>query len=327
MPARRSRNPDAGAAPVGEGAASARGVGGTLQQVSWHQDDFANSLVALSDNTIAAYRSDLAAFVEWVATSGIDNPVDVDKQVIRRYLADLTTQQYARRSVTRKTAALRRYFSWCRRRGLIPTDPSVSIHTQGGTGRLPRILDRAELQHLLEPDTADPLQFDTPQWIRLRDDSVLEVLYGSGVRVSELCGLNVDDLDLGAGAAVVWGKGSKQRRVPLSEPAVAALVAWLGVRTTSAGSVPDDPAALFYNRRNKRLTPRDVRRIIDDRASDPTHPHALRHTFATHLLDGGADLRVVQELLGHSDVATTQRYTHVSKERLRSVYERTHPRA
>ena len=158
-----------------------------------------------------------------------------------------------------------------------------------------------------------------------RDDAVLEVLYGSGLRVSELCGADVDAVDLRAGAISVWGKGAKQRRVPLSEPAVDALRAWLAIRRDVVD--PHAGAALFANERGKRLTPRDVRRIIDRRAARPTHPHALRHSFATHLLDGGADLRVVQELLGHADVATTQRYTHVSRERLRQVYAQTHPRA
>ena len=158
-----------------------------------------------------------------------------------------------------------------------------------------------------------------------KDDAVLEVLYGSGVRVGELCGMDVDSLDLSAGAISVWGKGSKQRRVPLSQPAVAALRAWLGIRhdVVVAATGP----ALFGNERGARLSPRDVRRIIDRRAARPTHPHALRHSFATHLLDGGADLRAVQELLGHADVATTQRYTHVSNHRLREAYAESHPRA
>jgi integrase/recombinase XerC len=152
---------------------------------------------------------------------------------------------------------------------------------------------------------------------------VLEVLYGSGVRVSELCGLDVHDVR--DDHVVVWGKGSKQRIVPLSEPATQALRAWASVRHEVVSE--EAGAALFGNERGRRLTPRDVRRILDRRAVSPTHPHALRHSFATHLLDGGADLRVVQELLGHADVATTQRYTHVSNERLRAVYASAHPRA
>jgi integrase/recombinase XerC len=159
----------------------------------------------------------------------------------------------------------------------------------------------------------------------VRDDAVLEVLYGSGLRVSELCGLDVSSLALAVGAATVWGKGSKERRVPLSEPAVGALRRWLEARAHVV--TPDQGDALFGNERGKRLAPRDVRRIVDRRSPTPTHPHALRHSFATHLLDGGADLRAVQELLGHADVATTQRYTHVSRERLSSAYREAHPRA
>jgi site-specific recombinase XerD len=166
---------------------------------------------------------------------------------------------------------------------------------------------------------------DTPE-VRQRDDAVLEVLYGSGLRVSELCGLDVDNLDLTARWVTVWGKGSKQRRVPLSEAAVTAVQAWLrDGRPLLIGE--ESGAAAFVNRRARRVTPRDIRRILDHRASQPTHPHALRHSFATHLLDGGADLRVVQELLGHASLQTTQVYTHVSKERLLQTHERTHPRA
>ena len=160
-----------------------------------------------------------------------------------------------------------------------------------------------------------------------RDDALLELLYGSGLRIAEATALDVDELDLARGRVVVWGKGGKQRTVPLSEPATACLRRWLAEGRVHLATDLSPPGAVFLNRRGRRLTPRDARRILDRRASEPTHPHALRHTFATHLLDGGADLRVVQELLGHSDVATTQRYTHVSKERLRTVFDATHPRA
>ena len=157
-----------------------------------------------------------------------------------------------------------------------------------------------------------------------RDLAVLELLYAAGLRVSELCGLNRDGVDLLGRTVRVLGKGGKERRVPIHDTAVAALRDWLSAgREEMAGP----PQAVFVNRRGARLGPRDVRRILDRRAASPTHPHALRHTFATHLLDGGADLRVVQELLGHASLATTQIYTHVSKERLRAVYGGTHPRA
>ena len=166
-----------------------------------------------------------------------------------------------------------------------------------------------------------------PDHITLRDDAVLEVLYGSGLRVSELCGLSTGDLDLPAGWALVWGKGSKQRRVPISENAANALQRWLRHGRPLMRSPATPESALFLNNRGVRLGTRDVRRILDRRSPAPTHPHALRHSFATHLLDGGADLRVVQELLGHASVRTTQVYTHVSKERLLAVYDTSHPRA
>jgi site-specific recombinase XerD len=153
---------------------------------------------------------------------------------------------------------------------------------------------------------------------------VLELLYAAGLRVSELCGLDRADIDLRQRTVTVLGKGSKQRRVPIHDTAVAALGAWFEHGRDEMAGPPD---AAFVNQRGARLGPRDVRRILDRRAASPTHPHALRHTYATHLLDGGADLRVVQELLGHASLATTQIYTHVSKERLRHVYDGTHPRA
>jgi site-specific recombinase XerD len=184
------------------------------------------------------------------------------------------------------------------------------------------VLHQDEINSLLDAPAGD----DEAAGVRTRDDAVLEVLYGSGLRVAELCGLDLADVDLERSRATVWGKGAKQRVVPLSDPAVAALARWIPNRGELLG-VASPPTAVFLNQRGRRLTPRDVRRILDRRASSPTHPHALRHTFATHLLDGGADLRAVQELLGHADLATTQRYTHVSRERLRAVYDATHPRA
>ena len=177
---------------------------------------------------------------------------------------------------------------------------------------------------MLEPVAVDGSPVELA--LRSRNDAVLELLYGSGLRVGELCGLDLRDIDVGARHVVVWGKGSKQRQVPISIPCRAAVKTWLEVRPVllRSSAISD---ALFLGRRGGRLDPREVRRILDDRSPSPTHPHALRHSFATHLLDGGADLRAVQELLGHADLATTQIYTHVSRERMRAVYEQTHPRA
>ena len=288
---------------------------------AWRLDEFETSLTALSDNTVASYLSDLRGFAEWCQRGDVDDPARVDRGVVRRYLAHLTTRQFARRTIARKMASIRRYYRWAITSGHARIDPTNGISVPAGGGRLPRVLDQRELEVLLDAPPGD----DDPDWRRRRDDAVLEVLYGSGLRVSELCSLTTSALQLDQGVATVWGKGSKQRRVPLSAPAVAALRGWLSIRHDVLP--PDEGDILFGNERGKPMTPRDVRRIIDRRAASPTHPHALRHSFATHLLDGGADLRAVQELLGHSDVATTQRYTHVSKERLAAAYRDSHPRA
>jgi site-specific recombinase XerD len=299
--------------------------------VGWHVDDFLGSLTDLADSTVRAYRVDLAEFTEWAGRRGLVGPEGVDRLCLRRYLAFMATTGKSRRTIARRASALRRYFDWLRRRGKIPTDPAGRLSAPRGEGRLPRVLRPDELRLLLNDDDGPgtPARAATtgPSPVDLRDDAVLEVLYGSGLRVAELVGVDVDEVDLARSRLVVLGKGGKQRTVPLSEPAVAALQRWLGEGRAHLVTELTPAGAVFLNQRGKRLTPRDARRIVDRRAGSPTHPHALRHTFATHLLDGGADLRVVQELLGHADLATTQRYTHVSKERLRSVYDATHPRA
>lgn len=293
--------------------------------VDWQLDRFAQSLTTVAPATVVAYEGDVAAFVEWAARGGVESPAAVDRLLLRRYLAYLSTRQYARRTIARKAAALRRYFRWLARTGAVPVDPSLRLSAPAGDARLPEILSRADLETLLDspPSVVD----DDEPARRMRDDAVLELLYGSGLRVAELCGLNLGDVDLAQQRLTVWGKGSKQRQVPLSEPAGEAIDAWID-RARADFLRPASPVdAVFLNQRGKRLGPRDVRRILDHRAANPTHPHALRHTFATHLLDGGADLRVVQELLGHASLETTQVYTHVSKERLLQVYDTTHPRA
>jgi len=289
--------------------------------MAWEQEGFVRSLSSLSANTVAAYQRDVRDFVVWAERAQLSGPADVDRLVLRRYLAFLGTRRMAKRSIARKAAALRRYFAWLTRTGVLAADPSSRLTAPRGEGRLPHVLKGEELETLL----GDQAPAGTPA--DLRDRAVVELLYGSGLRVGELCGLRPRDVDPGRGQVLVWGKGSKQRQLPMSESSVEAVRAWVesGRPAMVTGETPAD--ALFLNRRGHRMTPRDVRRILDRRAASPTHPHALRHTFATHLLDGGADLRAVQELLGHSDLATTQLYTHVSKERLRTVYDATHPRA
>ena len=294
--------------------------------MGWQHEAFVRSLASASSNTVVAYGRDVAAFVRWAERGGLRGPADVTRLHLRRYLAYRTTLGRKSRTIAREAASLRRYFRWLQHAGAIDVDPSRRLSAPRGEARLPRVLRDTELDAVL--DAPGPPPTDEVAWaVHLRDNAVVELLYGSGLRVAELCGLRPPDLELRARRVTVWGKGDKQRWVPMSEPSVEAVRAWLGQGRAHllGGRSPADAA--FLNRRGGRLTPRDVRRILDRRASDPTHPHALRHTFATHLLDGGADLRAVQELLGHADLATTQLYTHVSKQRLRAVYEATHPRA
>lgn len=300
--------------------------------MAWEVEGFLASMTAAAPATLGAYRADLADFTRWAASVEITEPSQVDRRLLRRYLADLSDRSLAARTLARRASALRRYFGWQARTGRLASDPTLGLRAPRGTGRLPKIVHEEQLHQLLDvpparagltdDQLADPLQ----RALHLRDQAVLEVLYGSGLRVSELCGLRQRDLDLLGRRVTVWGKGSKQRMVPLSEPSVEALAAWLDDgRPLMANPELDD--VVFFNRAGSQLSPRDVRRLLDRRSVEPTHPHALRHTFATHLLDGGADLRSVQELLGHEDLATTQIYTHISKERLRDVFDRTHPRA
>ncbi|HVM41685.1 MAG TPA: tyrosine recombinase [Acidimicrobiia bacterium] len=298
---------------------------------SWPVDEYVGSLTAVSEHTREAYERDVRQFVEWCERGAAPHPGDVDHQVLRRYLAFLSTRGFAPRSVSRKAAAVRSFFRFLRRRGVVERDPTRSLRTPRGPSRLPRVPKASEAAALVEA-AADPERLDDPveRAIVLRDRAVLELLYGAGIRVAELCGLGPRDVDLDRSVVTVMGKGAKERQVPVGEPAVDAVRRWLagGRGRLVSDATPAD--ALFLNRRGRRLTPRDARRILEARPLPDgrvLHPHALRHAFATHLLEGGADLRVVQELLGHADVGTTQVYTHLTKERLRSVYDETHPRA
>ncbi len=303
--------------------------------MSWEVDSFLSSLTAAAPATISAYRSDLVDFTTWASSSGIGSPAQVTRRGLRHYLVALSERPVAPRTLARRASALRRYFGWQARTGRLPADPSLGLRAPRGTGRLPKILHDDQLNQLLDApagrsgalppgeQAADP----AARARDLRDQALLEILYGSGLRVSELCGLRLGDLDLAGERVTVWGKGSKQRMVPLSEPSVTAVRAWLADGRPLMALAREVGDLVFVNQLGRPITPRDVRRVIDRRSVEPTHPHALRHTFATHLLDGGADLRSVQELLGHEDLATTQIYTHVSRERLRDVFDRTHPRA
>ena len=291
-----------------------------METDAWRIQQFGVSLTAASPHTVSAYLSDVNLFIEWVGRQSIVTPDVVTKDVVRQYIGFLTTMKMAKRTTGRKLAALRRYFGWLARNQQISVDPTIGVRTPSDTGRLPKVLTNEQLGALLHTDDTDQ-----PDWKIARDTAVIELLYGSGLRVSELCSLDIDSINVKQLAVSVMGKGGKERRVPVGEPSLVALKQWVALRSevvTNASTV-----ALFVNSRGTRLGTRDVRRIIDARSLAPTHPHALRHTYATHLLDNGADLRAVQELLGHADVATTQRYTHDSKERLKSAYGTSHPRA
>jgi integrase/recombinase XerC len=303
----------------------------------WATDGFLASLSGSSEHTRAAYAHDVEEFVTWLGRGGIA-PERLDHRVLRRYLAYLDTRGFARSTVARKAAAVRAYLRWLHRHGVIATDPGRALRAPKGTSRLPRVVRADEADALLdgamakrdEPVAAEGEVDLLAHAVNLRDVALLEVLYGAGVRVAEACGLRIEDCDLRRGLLTVLGKRSKIRRVPIGEPAVDALDAWLreGRSQLTTGDSPSD--AVFLNQRGRLLTPRDARRVLERHTlpdGRTLHPHALRHAYATHLLEGGADLRAVQELLGHADLATTQIYTHVTRDRLRAVYEATHPRA
>jgi integrase/recombinase XerC len=281
----------------------------------------------LSPHTIDAYSRDAKQLVGWLARRGISGLGAVDRRALRRWIAWLAERGYARRSIARKASTARALMVWAAEQGLIVANPALDLAVPKLGRALPRVLKQVEASALCE---VPPL--DDPRGTR--DRAVLELLYGSGLRVSELCGLDVDDVDLDAGTVRVVGKGRKERRVPMTDPSRRAVRLYLeSGRSRLLASRLESPSttALLINQRGGRLGPRSVRHLLAryTRADGlrPVPPHALRHSFATHLLDAGADLRSVQELLGHESLGTTQIYTHVSDERLRAVYERSHPRA
>lgn len=281
---------------------------------------------SLAASSTAAYRRDVTDLIGHLLRRGTEGPAGVGRDDVRSYLQQLVLDGLSPATVGRRLAAARWYFRSLGAVGTVAADPTVGLRAPSGGSRLPRVLRADELHQMLEepPALEDPVR-------RERDDAVLELLYGSGLRVAELCSLDLDAVEPDRARLRVWGKGGVERVAPMGDRCVDALRRWLshGRQRYLArlAHAPEEPSALFHNGVGRRLSPRDVRRILDRRSPVPTHPHALRHTFATHLLDGGADLRVVQELLGHADVATTQVYTHVSRERLRTVFRDSHPRA
>lgn len=277
---------------------------------------------SLADHTVAAYLGDARQLAAFCAGHGIAAPDEVAPLVLRRWLASLGERSYARASMARKSTTARRWFALLARRGLVGTDPAAALGTPRGERRLPRVLRPQQVAALLtapDPGTARGL----------RDRALLELLYASGARVSEAVGLDLDALDLRAGSARLHGKGDKTRLVPVGLPACAALRTWLADGRPHLQPATRGP--VFTNLRGARMTARDAWTAVDRAARAAAlgriSPHTLRHSYATHLLEGGADLRSVQELLGHASLATTQLYTHVTRDHLRSSYEHAHPRA
>ena len=280
-----------------------------------------------SEHTVRAYEGDLLSMLQSARQDGARELSDLDLARLRRWLGRQSEAGLARSTLARRTAAVRSFMAWAVREGLLDVDPSLRLASPKRHPSLPDVLHQDQTRRLLD-GLADAATQGDPAAVR--DWALAELLYATGIRVSELVGLDVDDVDQHTRTVRVLGKGNKQRTVPFGVPAANAVVRWLGARasfvTGSSGS------ALFLGRRGGRLGQRQARETIDaalkalgDTAA--SGPHALRHTAATHLLDGGADLRSVQELLGHSSLATTQLYTHVSVERLRSSYLQAHPRA
>ncbi|MEV7973006.1 tyrosine recombinase XerC [Cellulomonas sp. NPDC089187] len=281
----------------------------------------------LSEHTVRAYRSDLRALEGYARRHGTPGLVGVDLTVLRGWLASMAAADRSRATLARRGAAVRTFFGWAARTGRIAQDPALRLGSARPSSTLPTVLSQDSAADLLDvartrADDEDP--------IHLRDWAALELLYATGVRVGELCRADVDDLDLAERTLRVLGKGGKERVVPVGEPAVDATRQWLG-RGRPALAVDGSGPALFLGRRGGRVDQRQLRSAVHAVAQvagvDDVAPHALRHSAATHLLEGGSDLRSVQEVLGHSSLATTQRYTHVTADRLRASFEQAHPRA
>ncbi len=280
----------------------------------------------VSPYTVRNYKNDLLNFFQFLKTKEIGSLRDVDKPVLRDYLSHLIEQGLVKASIARKLSAIRSFYRYLLREGMVPTSPVATTSSPKLDRRLPSFLTIEQVVKLLEaPDLA------TPQG--LRDRALLELLYASGLRVSELVSLNLEQVNLDTNEIRVRGKGDKERVVLIGKPAAEALSTYLSQgRPKLFGAKIRMTNALFINRYGERLIERGVQKILEKYTNiagidKRVHPHLLRHTFATHLLDGGADLRVVQELLGHADLSSTQIYTHVTISQARKVYLAAHPRA
>ncbi|MFH7323942.1 tyrosine recombinase XerC [Aeromicrobium sp. JJY06] len=282
----------------------------------------------LSDHTVRAYLTDLASLAEHATLMRVDDPSGMTIRTLRSWLANLQTRGKARTTMARRSTAARVFTAWMERTGRAATDAGALLAAPKAHRSLPPALSQADMRGVVDA-IVESIDDDSP--VGLRDLAVIELLWATGIRVGELVGADVDDLDASRRVLRVMGKGSKERMVPYGVPAQDAVAAWLE-RGRPALAVPGSGPALFLGARGGRVDARVVRRIVHDRVAavpdaPDVGPHGLRHTAATHLLEGGADLRSVQELLGHASLGTTQIYTHVSADRLRAAYAQAHPRA
>jgi len=299
---------------------------GVHQAVLDEFDQYLELECGRSVHTRRAYLGDLRCLGEFL---GPDASLgELTLPVLRSWLAEQAGRGAARTTLSRRTSAIKTFTAWALRRGLLATDPAARLQTPKAHRELPAVLRQDQAADAMDALNSGAQQGDP---MALRDRLIVEMLYATGIRVSELCGLDIDDVEVSRRVLRVLGKGNKQRTVPFGEPASVALSAWLS-DGRPALAVSTSGAALLLGSRGKRLDPRQARTVVHqtmaavDGAPD-IGPHGLRHSAATHLLEGGADLRVVQELLGHSSLATTQLYTHVTVARLRSVHDQAHPRA
>ena len=277
----------------------------------------------VSPNTVRAYAADLSRYLEWAERSHVD-PISLSHRQMRSYLAELDQARYARRTIARRLSAIRSFFAFLHSEGTVSSDPAAVLATPKIPSRLPKVLPTEAVTALLDaPDASTPSG--------LRDRAVLEVLYATGARVSEVSSLGLGDLDLSQGQVTLMGKGAKERIVPMHRIAVESVRTYLReARPVLLSDVSGD--LLFLSVRGRQYSSDAIRRMFKKHlatvgAASALSPHALRHTFATHLLDSGADLRTVQELLGHVALSTTQIYTHLSTQRLQDVHRNAHPRA
>ena len=280
----------------------------------------------LSAHTVRAYRGDVRGLLAYCARHGVADVPDITIMHLRGWLAGLSRDGRARATIARRAATARVFTAWCLRRGLTTVDVGDRLTSPRVSRTLPAVLDAAQASALMD-HAAVAADDGSPDG--LRDRAVIELLYATGIRVSELCAVDLDDIDDGRRTVRVRGKGDKERIVPFGLPALEALRAWRDIRP--ALLTPHSGAALFLGHRGRRIDPRAVRasvhRLTREAGLPELAPHGLRHSAATHVLEGGANLRTVQELLGHASLATTERYTHVSVERLRATYALAHPRA